>query len=535
MFRRRERFLWALALGILVPLAACSDDNNNGVTDPDPPPTDEPQPPAAPMGLQATVSDGSVELAWSGVNGADSYTVERDVVADQGGFQELAAGLTQTQFVDDDVTEGATFLYRVRAVNEAGASDPTDPVDVVIGLRFAELTGTITGVRELSADTTYLLRGTVIVDDGGELRIPAGTLIQGDIETTPTALLVRTGGKLFSEGTEDAPVVFTSSAPEGERRRGDWGGVAINGRSLCNFPAGECIGEGNSGAYGGDILDDDSGRITFTRVEFAGFEVSFGNELNAWTFSGVGSGTEIHHLQAHFGLDDGFEWFGGTVDAKYLLATGISDDSFDYSTGWQGRGQFWIAQQDPNDADNGYEVDGNEDNFDAEPFTQPTIYNVTLIGKGPGGAGGSAGESTRGLLLRRGTAGNIFNHIVTGFGTSGVDIDNQETVDRIDAGLMSIQNSIIFDNATEFDTDDDGIDEEAIVMNPEWENRIVDPMLADPFNRMNPDFRPMPGSPALEGYAQPPQDDFFTPVDFIGGASTEGTPWYVGWTTTALN
>src|SRR5690606_34217989 len=97
------------------------------------------------------------------------------------------------------------------------------------------------------------------------------------------ALMVRQGGKLYSEGTAENPVVFTSANAPGSRQRGDWGGVVLNGRSICNFPAGECVGEGASGPYGGDVLDDDSGRIVYTRIEFAGYEVSFGNELNALT------------------------------------------------------------------------------------------------------------------------------------------------------------------------------------------------------------------------------------------------------------
>ncbi|WP_419940424.1 hypothetical protein [Candidatus Palauibacter sp.] len=158
------------------------------------------------------------------------------------------------------------------------------------------------------------------------------------------------------------------------------GGVVLNGRSNCNFPSDECVGEGNSGPYGGTITDDDSGQLSYVRIEYGGLEVSFGNELNGLTLNGVGSGTQLDHIQSHYGSDDGIELFGGTVDLKYAYVTGASDDSFDYSTGWQGRGQFWAAQQDPHDADNGFEVDGNEENFDAEPFTDPDIYNVTLVG-----------------------------------------------------------------------------------------------------------------------------------------------------------
>ena len=315
----------------------------------------------------------------------------------------------------------------------------------------AVLSGNISDVRTLSADTAYTINGIVTVEDGGELHVPAGTHVYGSTEIQPSALIVRIGGKLFSEGTEDAPVVFTSANPPEERLKGDWGGVVLNGASLCNFPAGECVGEGSSGEYGGDNRADDSGVITYTRIEYAGYEISFGNELNALTMNGVGNGTTIHHVQTHAGSDDGFEWFGGTVNTKYLLATDISDDSFDYSTGFQGMGQFWLAQQDPNDGDNGFEVDGNEDDYNATPYTLPLLANITLIGKGVDGAGGTEGESVDGLRLRRGTGGIIANALIIGFGDDGLDIDNGETVERAKAGMFAVTSSIIHGNADAFE------------------------------------------------------------------------------------
>ena len=387
------------------------------------------------------------------------------------------------------------------------------------------LSGNIEAGETLTLDSSieYLIQGVVRVEDGGTLIIPAGTVLKGDVSVQPTALLVLQGGRIEAVGTASDPIVFTSSAPVGSRQRGDWGGVVLNGRSICNFPADDCIGEGNSGQYGGNVLDDDSGILRYVRIEYVGFEVSFGNELNGLTLSGVGSGTQIDHIQSHYGLDDGIEFFGGTVDLKYALVTGASDDSFDYSTGWQGRGQFWIAQQDPFDADNGWEIDGNEEDFDATPFTDPLIYNVTLIGKGDSGA---AGESTAGVLFRRGTAGDVFNMVIMGFEV-GIDIDNAET-----AGRVTLQNSMLFDNATTFDGDDDGIDESAIVQTVAWNNVIgTDPGLTDPYNLASPDFRPVPGSAALSGFATPPSDGFFSAVDFIGGMDPDDD-WTVGWTTT---
>jgi hypothetical protein len=311
----------------------------------------------------------------------------------------------------------------------------------------------------------------------------------------------------------------------------------INGRSICNFltqasPQSECVSEGASGEFGANppVLDDNSGAMTYTRIEFAGYEASFGNELNALTLNGVGSGTELHHIQTHFGLDDGFEWFGGTVNLKYGLATGIRDDSFDYSTGWQGKGQFWLAQQDPNDpeADQGFEVDGNENDSDATPYTDPVIYNVTLVGGGDG-----AQKSDIGMLFRLGTAGTVRNAIVMGFQSAGVDIDNVETVGRVE-----LTNSIIFDNAEDVSSDDDGVDDVAIVSDVAWANKIgVDPELNDPYNTSTPDFRPGAGSAALSGYAALPVGDaFFESADYMGAVDpNDASPWYVGWTTSAQN
>lgn len=414
-----------------------------------------------------------------------------------------------------------------------GCSGTTTTTPPVVEPGEPALTGSISTTRTLHADTTYFLRGLVKVVEGGELRIPAGTVLLGDATVPPTVLIVQAGGKIFSEGTAEAPVVFTSSNPVGERRAGDWGGVVINGRSLCNSPREECVNEGFSGRYGGGDRNDNSGRLVYTRVEFAGFEVSFGNELNALTLNGVGAGTEIHHVQANVGLDDGIEFFGGTVDLKYALVTNATDDSFDYSTGWQGRGQFWIAQQDPDDAENGFEVDGNEEHFDATPLTNPTIYNVTLVGNGPGGDGGA--ESKDGLRLRRGASGKIYNAAVMGFGGVGLDIDNLQTVE---VDPIELRNSVLAENKASFSADDDEIDERDYFHKPERSNRVLESaMLVDPYNRDDPDFTPMADSPLLTGAASPPDDGFFTVTDYIGAAPPSGDDykWWLGWTSFARN
>ncbi|MDX1645531.1 MAG: fibronectin type III domain-containing protein [Longimicrobiales bacterium] len=530
MFSRGR--LIPLMAALAVSVAACSDDDNGG--------TNVQDPPAQPTGVAVAEGDGVLVVSWTAVSGATAYDVQRQEAVGGASFSDIAMDVTETTYTDATAVEGTTYNYRVIAKNVNGSSTPSDPAPGLLDPNTQVLSGTINSDVTLDANLTYTITGIVTVEDGASLTIPAGTLLLGSTAVQPSALMVRTGGQIFSNGTVDDPVVFTSAAPEGSRERGDWGGVVINGLSICNFPADECVGEGASGPYGGNQLDDDSGSMTYTRVEFAGYEVSFGNELNALTLNGVGSGTTLEAIQTHYGSDDGFEFFGGTVDLKWAIATGISDDSFDYSTGWQGRGQFWIAQQDPDDADNGFEVDGNEDNFDATPLTDPIIYNVTLVGKGVDGVGGTAGESVDGLRLRRGTGGDIFNAIVIGFGTSGVDVDNIETV-----GRYTVQNSIIALNAANIKPADDEGDtvayQDSVSTVTAWNNIVgTDPLLTDPFNRTAPDFRPGAGSPALvtEGNgATPPADGFFdVTATYIGAVDPDAaTQWFEGWTTLAQN
>ena len=518
----RKTFHLAIALAGVLAFTACNDDDNGT----------GPTPLATPQNVAAVRSDDGVVVTWSTVSGAEGYRVERDEIGAAGGFTQIASGVTGTSYTDEDAATDVSLQYRViamRGSDESAASDPAEVLEVAPA--EATLSGEIAGERVLNADTTYFIRGILTVAEGGVLRIPAGTLLLGDVEVTPSALIVRRGGQIFAEGTADAPIVFTSSAPVGERRRGDWGGVVLNGRSICNFPADDCVGEGSSGAYGGDQLDDNSGILRYVRIEYAGYEVSFGNELNALTLNGVGSGTEISHIQVHYGSDDGIEWFGGTVNVKYALATGISDDSFDYSTGWAGKGQFWIVQQDPADADFGWEIDNNENDYDATPRTAPTVFNVTLIG---GGEDGSATESPAGVLYRRGAAGDIANMIITGFKT-GLDIDNAETLARCQSGDLTMRGFLIYGNVNEDLAGDDALQQQCAAEDG-FDLRYEDAQLADAFNREAPDFRPAAGSPATTGaVAVPAGDDFFTEVDFIGAVAPGGEEWYTGWTTWAQN
>lgn len=509
-------------------LAACSDDDGGTGIDEDLDP---------PSSLSVSSVETGVELSWTAVSGASSYDIERKVGEES--FSELQTGVTETSFVDEDIEAGQTYAYQVTAVAGSERSAPSAPASLTVGGQngggnVVELSGDITGVRELSADSVYVLQGRVRVLEDAELHIPAGTLIQGDASVAPTFLAVERGGKIFAEGTAEAPIVFTSSRNVGERQRGDWGGVVLNGRAQCNLATdNECVSEGGGGFFGGNDNEDNSGVLRYVRIEFVGYEVSPGNELNGLTLNGVGSGTTIEYVQVHQGLDDGIEWFGGTVNVKYAIITGASDDAFDYSSGWQGKGQFWVAVQDPDDADQGFEIDNNETDNDATPRVTPTVFNVTLVGKGP--TGGTEGESTQGILYRRGAWGTLRNFIAMGFEV-GLDIDNTATFDGCASGDFTLASAIFSENAALLNDDED--DETECTEAEGWSIAEADPQLAAAYvwpNLADLDLVPAEGSPALSDATAAPSDGFFEEVDYIGGVAPGGTPWYQGWIETSVN
>ena len=275
------------------------------------------------------------------------------------------------------------------------------------------LQGTYIDDLTLTADKAYILRGGVFIgDDETEtvLTIEPGTKIYGE-SATDGMLIIRRGSKIMAEGTADAPIVMTSSKNPGSRARGDWGGLIINGRApinACDDDAGteacEAYGEGATGWYGGNQADDNSGVLKYVRIEFAGTLVSPDNELNGIAFQGVGSNTVVDHVQVHMNADDGIEFFGGTVDVKHIVVTGVGDDSLDWTDGWAGSAQYVILHQHDDNGDNGIEADNNGENNDASPRSMPVLSNFTIIGSPESDA------SDLGILVREGTAATTVSY-----------------------------------------------------------------------------------------------------------------------------
>ncbi|MGG7034046.1 MAG: hypothetical protein ACI7YS_02490 [Flavobacterium sp.] len=296
------------------------------------------------------------------------------------------------------------------------------------------LKGTITeGEVVLNAGTTYKLTGKLQVNDGATLTIPAGTIIEG-IGGTASYIAVAQGGKLNVNGTATSPVIMTSGLAT--KNAGDWGGVVICGRAPINRISG---GTGTAQpevadlTYGGTIANDNSGSIKYLRIEYAGAAFNSEKEFNGMSLFGVGSGTTIDHVEAYHGADDGFEFFGGTVNTSNLISIGNEDDQFDWTEGWNGTNTNWYGKLDFGKGNRGIEADNYEFGYANAPVANPTITNLTLIG-----AGSTADATTyvenQGVKLRRGTKGILTNVVLSAWKT-GVDVENDETIANIGTSL----------------------------------------------------------------------------------------------------
>jgi len=393
------------------------------------------------------------------------------------------------------------------------------------------VSGEVRGVENWTNNNYYLLRGAVFVNEGATLNIQAGTRVIGEAGSVGT-LIVRRGGILNALGTRDQPIVFTSDQPVGSRARGDWGGIIINGRAPVNIPGGEGVGEADTGVYGGDNPNDNSGSMRYVRVEFAGTEFSPDNELNGIAFQAVGRGGSYDFIQIHMNKDDGLEWFGGTADLKHAVVTNAADDSTDWTFGWSGRLQYVVVSQRGDDADAGIEADNNEFNNELLPRSNPTIFNVTYCGDPDRNEGA---ESQRGMLLRRGTAGTIRNFIVQGFKNVGLEVNGTSTLAQAAQRNLQVSNGVIFNTGAGGTTYGPASTLALFTTGTFPEVRLgQNPGIGDCHNHANPIWQP-PSATSLAGGqlapALPPNDGFFEVTSFVGGVPpAPADDWTRGWT-----
>lgn len=311
----------------------------------------------------------------------------------------------------------------------------------------ADLQGEYTSDLVLEANQSYTLSGGVHIKSGARLVIPEGVTITAVDDDTPDYILIEQGARIEANGTATNPIVMTSQLKEA----GAWGGIHICGRAHTNAEGGIGRSEIGNATYGGNDDNDNSGTLRYVRLEYTGFALDEEHEANGISFYGVGNGTTVEYCQAYKGSDDGFEFFGGSVNVRNMVATSCSDDSFDWTEGWNGKAQFLVAYQE-NESTLGYdcdclmECDNNGDNNQATPVAHPVIANVTLIG--------NDGDA-QGVRLREGTEVELYNAIITGkalpltvesAGTENALADGTSVLEYVALGGVLNSNENIYTN-----------------------------------------------------------------------------------------
>jgi len=551
--------------------------------------TTQVQIPGAPAAVSATANGTTVTVSFSAGTNADSHRV----VLSTTGEADREVSTTESSAEFTGLTFSATYAATVFAVNSAGSTAAAavtvtidDPVET-----FIEVEGDILSNTTWTSDKVWVITQPIFVgvDCGADgaaagcvqatLTIEPGTTVVGKTDLPQGVrgayLVVSRGSQLVADatGADRAPteaetIVFTSDKPKGQRARGDWGGIVINGRAQTNAGA-EAEGEGDSGLFGGNLDTDDSGILRGVRIEFAGDDVTPTDQLNGIALQGVGSGTTISYLQIHYNVDDGIEPFGGTVSVDHLVVTGIGDDSVDGTDGYRGFMQFILGQQRGDAADNGMELSNDGEDADRSPKSTAVIANATMVGAGFGsGEIALANNGDRGVQFREGSHYRVYNSIFTGFGDAGFCVENAGTVtaanNRFPGGqtdpktTLSIEGSVVWDNAVADGGDLNfeacsGLTEaenKAFFLNAPFNNVVADPLLRTGFDNIGSMMSPpdIIASDLPAGYSpfdlstvSLDDDDLFAPADgrtlvntSYPGAVAPGTPleqaWFYGWT-----
>lgn len=354
----------------------------------------------------------------------------------------------------------------------------------------------------LETGKTYTLNGGVHVKSGATLTIQPGVTIVAQHDETVDYILIEQGAKIDAQGTAAQPIVMTSEKKEA----GAWGGLHICGYAHTNNGSGKS--EIGNAPYGGNNDADDSGTLKYIRLEYTGYAFDEEHEANGVSFYGVGNGTTVEHLQAYQGSDDGFEFFGGSVNVKYMVVTSCSDDSFDWTEGWNGKAQFLVAYQE-GESSLGYacdclmECDNNGTNNAATPVAHPTIANATLIGNG---------GDAQGVRLRAGTQVELYNTIITGKGKP-LTVETNETENALKDGTSKLEYVAISGELSS---------KQGIYTNADFAQATGN-LTKQEFSWTGKYVGTLDGGKDLSA------DSFFTKTDYKGAVKS-GDDWTSGWT-----
>ncbi len=478
----------------------------------------------------------------------------------------LTAGFAQLSLGDDC---GCPALAERDSVNMATLTDGD---------------GNLSGNTTLSCDAVYYLTQKVYVPENVELTIAAGTVIKGTSVDDPndaTALIVSRGGKLWANGTDCCPIIFTSAADNldgayGVGNKGDWGGVIMLGRATNNLLAGtsgapaeglgiiegielttEARNQYGADINGGESFDDDdcSGSLSYVSIRHAGAEIQPDNEINGLTLGSVGRGTRINHIEVIANDDDGIECFGGTVNMDHITVMYCADDYLDVDQGYTGTVQFFFGVQGPaaqfnNDAgNNGMELDGDDGNDEKEPLSAPQIYNATIIGNGLV----DDADDNNAMNCREGLRGTIQNCIFANF-DRGIEL-GEEAGRTINAStnftpgdtlfiasncFVGVSTNITVNQAAPSDPNVSLtfglLENQSVPSIPGFDFTFnIDPVT----NAVSDAYNPVPN--AGEALASTSPADFRTPgsavlvpANYKGAFKPGAAPWTEGWTLGAL-
>ncbi len=462
--------------------------------------------------VELELTGASAILTAAGVRAYfDATTLEAFIPTVDVGGQEFAATLT--------LIPGSNPLrFRLTGFHPT-AFTGCPSFAQAIGGNACLLQGEIKQNVTLTNNTTWVLSGGVFF--GGDNTSPITVAIEPGTKITGRQaadfFYVRRGSKIKAVGSPTQPIVFTG--PQ-EQTPGEWGGVVIAGNAPVNgcnvgVPLCEQRDEAMLTPYGGNDPNDNSGVIKYTQIRWAGFPVRPDQELNGLTLLGVGAGTVFDFIEIFEGQDDGIEFFGGTAQVKHLVLVNNHDDSLDWGQGWRGKAQFVVVKQDPADADRCIEADNNEDNFDSQPRSKPTIANFLCLGSPAG---------SQGAELRRGTGANIKNSVFVDSPAACLRISDAATFANAGSpgalsGELTIDHSYAFN--CQFKDGQGATFSVADWFNSQPGNVFGDPLLDG--------YLPRDGSPLLSG-GEPVADPFFVPVNYIGPFKDKNSDWTRGWT-----
>ncbi|AYD46362.1 hypothetical protein [Arachidicoccus soli] len=451
----------------------------------------------------------------------------------------------------------AATLAAVMLASCSSKNAPTTPKPDPGNSSTVDIKGNISSNQTWTKDKTYRLRGYVYVENGTTLTIEPGTKIVSNKDSAGV-LIIYKGAKLMAKGTASNPIVFTSA--EKQPAPGDLGGVVLVGKATGNGNHGVLEGgvDAAHSAFGGTDDADNSGVLQYVRIEYAGKAVNPGDEVNGLSLYAVGKGTTIDHIQVTRGLDDAYEFFGGAVECKYLIAYNCADDDFDMDDGYHGKIQFAVSVKDPKftdaktggDLSNNFEVDNTNGkiSYATTPITHPILSNFTAIG--PNNATGTSTDYGYNMRFRRGSQVVLANSVVLGGQKAGLVVENGETQVGYAEGKSMFYNSLMNSVTTPFYAKDGGKLYSGTVNLDSLTNATLQTLtttgyktqllasadaagLTDPFNNAKPNLIPKSGSLALSTAGKFDVSDlnnqFFTHTSYVG--AFDGTnDWTQGWT-----